>query len=141
MIDIKLFIREHYIEVLTLLLLYLLLLAYRIFHKAINKMLTTLWASFSTMLKKLWRNTKVFVVSTKYKTCATFEKYGNKVKHFFKKRKGHIFFLLFYVLYIAFFIFLVIYERMQEADVAFKYIIFPLYFAVPILFKNVFEKM
>ena len=92
MIDIKLFISGHYIEILTLLLLYLLLLVYLIFHKAINKILTTLLASFSTMLKKLWRNMKAFVVSTKYKIYATFEKYGNRVKHFLKKRKGHIFF-------------------------------------------------
>lgn len=139
--DIELFVREHYIGILIFLILYYVFLLYWLFHKAIHKKLTTLWGKFNTLLQRTGRSIKASFISAKYKIYSIFEKCGNKVKYLLKKHKGQIFFLLFYVLYIAFFVFLVIFGRMQEADVAFKYIVFPLYFAVPILFSNVFEKI
>lgn len=138
---LKEFYRENQAAIVRLLSCYFIFLYVVLYRKKIIKTITRLRTSFSTFVKRIWRNTKAFVVSTKYKVYSVVESFISKVKKLYKKRKGQIFFLVFYAMYIAFFVFLVIYERMQEADVAFKYIVFPLYFAVPILFSNVFEKL
>ena len=95
----------------------------------------------SEKIKRIFIKTNSQIISIKYKVISKIEKISNIVRKFFKKSKAQLFFFLFYIPYIAFFVFLVIFQRMQEADVAFKYIIFPLYFAVPILFKSAFEQL
>ena len=138
---IKEFIREHPTVFACMLSYYGLFMIYALFRKRINKVVSRLWTGLRGFAKKVWIEIKAYIMSTKHKIYAIFEKGRNKLKVLFKKRKSQIFFFVFYLIYIGFFVFLVIYERMQEADVAFKYIVFPLYFAVPILFSNVFEKM
>lgn len=87
------------------------------------------------------KKVRAIVVSLFYKIKTILFNILFKVKKFFVRTKSRIFFIVFYILYISFFAYLVVIGRMQEADVAFKYIVFPLYFAVPILFKSAFDKL
>lgn len=102
---------------------------------------TTHPSSLIIKIKDIYKKIIASITSAKYSLTARYEKCMKAGKRFFKNRKGRIFFFLFYIPYISFFVFLVILRRMQEADIAFKYLIFPLYFAIPILFKSTFEKL
>lgn len=87
------------------------------------------------------KKAKATLISIYYRIKAKTKETELKVKKFFISTKSRIFFFLFYIPYISFFVYLVVVGKMQEADVAFKYIVFPLYFAIPILFKSAFDKL
>lgn len=76
------------------------------------------------------KRAKATFISISYKIKAKIRTILLKIKDFFISTKSRIFFFLFYIPYICFFVYLVVVGKMQEADVAFKYIVFPLYFAV-----------
>lgn len=96
---------------------------------------------YKEKLASYLKRVKASFISFFYKVKTIVVKIAVLIKKFFISTKSRIFFFLFYIPYISFFVYLVVVDKMQEADVAFKYIVFPLYFAIPILFKSAFDKL
>ena len=129
--------KEYFISFLACIIYLLLLKALYIHRKQFHENIIRCKLKLSFALKKA----KATFISISYKIKAKIKSIILKIKRFFVSTKSRIFFFLFYIPYISFFVYLVVVGKMQEADVAFKYIVFPLYFAIPILFKNAFDRL
>lgn len=134
------FLYKNKVYFLVCFLFFLFLVLLQTFYRH-QKKIHKIFIYCKSKLSLALRKKKATLISISYKTKARIKSVVLKSKKIFVSTKSKFFFFLFYIPYVSFFVYLVVVNKMQEADIAFKYIVFPLYFAIPILFKSMFDRL